>query len=146
GPVTNRRLPARSALARRTGLALASLVDPQRTAAHVHAIGRLNGFQGICRRHVDEAETARTARLTIVHQFHRLHTAVLFEQLAHFRIGSAERKISNVDRRHRCSLIHGKNSSRPPSRLPAGAAWTEGTDCALVVRIELMADRAGMPD
>jgi hypothetical protein len=56
-----------AATATAAGLVL-GFVDLERATAEVLAVQRLHGLLGIGRRHFDEAETARTARLAIVHQ------------------------------------------------------------------------------
>src|SRR5688572_5931430 len=94
---------ATTAAAATATLPFLRLVDAQRTASHVLTVQRLDGALCVRSRHFHEAEAARTTRLAIVDQRHRLNRAVLREQLAHLSLVCRERQVTHIDPRHRSS-------------------------------------------
>jgi hypothetical protein len=88
-----------STAATAAGLVL-SLVDTQRTTAHVLAVQALNGAGRIGLVHLDKSEAARTTRIAIGRQGDGLNSTVLREQRADVRFARSKRQVSNIDLRH----------------------------------------------
>src|SRR5581483_5780935 len=79
-------------------LARLRLADVDLAAANVAAVQRRDGLVGLARRaHLDEAETARAARLTVRDDRCRLARPVLREERLEVRAGGVEREVSDED-------------------------------------------------
>src|SRR5688572_6502475 len=87
----------RTAAAAGAAGAILRFVDAQLAAAHREAVQGLDGLRGLGLRHFDEAETTRTAGLTVRRQRHGLDRAVLREEVAHLGFGRRERQVSNIN-------------------------------------------------
>ena len=81
-------------------LAVLRFVHLQRAALEVLAVQRLHGARGIRIGHLDEAEAAGTAGVTIVDQGDLVDRAVRGEQLAHGIFGGGKGEVSNVEFGH----------------------------------------------
>src|SRR5690606_38325106 len=93
-------------------LALLRLVQAQRTPAQFLADQRLNRPLRIHTRHLNEAEAARTTGFAIVDERNGFHRPVLLEQLANLRFICGERKVPNIDLRHKDTISLKKPRAR----------------------------------
>src|SRR5438067_2508584 len=104
-------LPARLAVAASAVAASAldagpRLVDGQRATAELLAVELLDGRRrAFWRRHLDEAEAARAARVAVFDDRRVLDLAGLREHLAQFVAGRAEVKVPDVKFRAHFSVV-----------------------------------------
>jgi len=97
---------------RRAAAAGLTLSDAQLTAIHIVAIQVLNRTSRIGLAHLNEPESAGTARFAISWQRHGLDSPVLRKQLANVRLAGAERQIAYIDFGHK--FRHSPNNSKQP--------------------------------
>jgi hypothetical protein len=81
-------------------------IDSQRAAAHLKAIGLLDGVLRFTGAHVDKGKTSRPSGLAVIDELDGLNFAVAFEQRAYFVFCRSEWQVANVDRRHSTSLTY----------------------------------------
>jgi hypothetical protein len=97
---TAARTQCRAETARRTGFALARDIHLQHAPRHALTVELAHRGIAVLVRHLDEAEAARPARLSILDQYHFTDRAVLLEDFAYTLFVERERKISNVELCH----------------------------------------------
>lgn len=95
----------------RTSFAFLGLVDLQGAATELFAVQGLHGLEGVSVVHLDEAETAEAAGLTVVDELDGQDFAVLGENVAQVILRGAEGDVTDIDRlRHAIKLL--KESSK----------------------------------
>lgn len=85
------------AAGRRTLFARACFVYSQLTTLDILAVQSLDGSVGRGIFHLDECETAKTARVTIINHGQRFNSAKLGEHLADLVLSSLERQITYIN-------------------------------------------------
>ena len=136
-------LRARWTTARWTRRTFARDVDLQHTPRHALTIELPHRRIAVLIRHLNEAESARPARLSILDQYHLTDRAILLEDFANSLLIETERKITNVE------LCHFRIQATPtgrscwsalPSRLALHACIADTqADCRLLPVVPLCA-------
>ena len=107
-----------TATAAATIFARAGFIDRQGTAVELLAIHRFDRSLGfLIVRHFDEAETLRSARITVRHDAHAIHGSVRLEQRTQVTLGRTEGEISNKNVSHLVSLLKWQDSESGQDRI-----------------------------